>query len=458
MASLVGALGGLPFAQQRAGAGVHAEGPIGVTPVDLLIEARERTRGELGVPRPGGGLDQLGQRPCGDEQLRRSPGGRHGRHQGLLVAAEAVHQHGVRPVRVLDGGALALGGGSLDDGRDQLRSLGFPPAEPRERDRGVRGDAALRRLPDGVDLRHHQLRRVRSRRPTRRPDRTRCPPRRGPRALPSRARAAPRASAISSPPSWSHSQIAARAASQPHRSTSSTEASLLANAATARSQRGRRRARARGEDQREAVEQQVAGQRPIRGLGRRRHGTGDVEQPAARGREVPGEQRRAPRVEVGVAAEAHVERLEPPRRLEQQQRSVATAVLGEGDLGPEQDHPGPPELVERPGLRDRQQSARHVERSRTQARLGGGECPLGPSLGIVGQRHRPLQERSRGREAAARLRPAAPRARARARPPRPVRLRQRPGARRAGRDRRSRSVTSASAEWAARRSGPLAAR
>ena len=91
---------------------------------------------------------------------------------------------------------------------------------------------------------------------------------------------------------------------------------------------------------------------------------------------------------------------------EQQQRRVAAAVLGERDLGPEQIHAGPPELVERPGLRGRQQPARHVERPRPQAGLGGGERPVGSPRGIAGQRDRALQERGRGGEAAARLRPA----------------------------------------------------
>ena len=35
----------------------------------------------------------------------------HGRRERLLVAAEPVHENGVRPVRVLDGGPLAAGGG-----------------------------------------------------------------------------------------------------------------------------------------------------------------------------------------------------------------------------------------------------------------------------------------------------------------------------------------------------------
>ena len=50
-------------------------------------------------------------------------------------------------------------------------------------------------------------------------------------------------------------------------------------------------------------------------------------------------------------------------------------------------------------------AARSVERARPQAGLGGGERPVGSSRRVAGQRDRALQERRRGGEAAARLRP-----------------------------------------------------
>ena len=161
-----------------------------------------------------------------------------------------------------------------------------------------------------------------------------------------------------------------------------------------------------GEDQCEAVEQQIARQRTPRRTGRGRRGPGDVEQAAAGASEVPGEQRRAPRIEIRVAAEADVERLELPGGLQEQQRSVAAMVLGEGDLGPEQDHAGSTELVERSGLRDRQQPASHVERPRPQTCLGGCEGPLGSPRRIARDGDGTLQQCGCGREAAARLRPA----------------------------------------------------
>ena len=91
-------LGGLALAQQCARPGVDAERPIGVAGLRLLGESREGASCELGVLGPGGGLDQLAQRPRSDEELRRVLARLDGRRERLLVAAEAVHENGVRPV------------------------------------------------------------------------------------------------------------------------------------------------------------------------------------------------------------------------------------------------------------------------------------------------------------------------------------------------------------------------
>jgi hypothetical protein len=44
--------------------------------------------------------------------------------------------------------------------------------------------------------------------------------------------------------------------------------------------------------------------------------------------------RRAPGGQVGVARELQVERLEPPRRVQQQRGSIAAKKRDEGDVGP----------------------------------------------------------------------------------------------------------------------------
>ena len=152
--------------------------------------------------------------------------------------------------------------------------------------------------------------------------------------------------------------------------------------------------------------------------------------------EVPGEQRRAPCVEIRVAAEAHVERLEPPRGLEQQQRGVAAAALREHDLGPEQVDAGSPELVERPGLRGGQEPAGNIECARAEAGLGGRERPVGSPRGIARQRDRTLQECGGGGLAAARLRPAGRELQLARRRPRRARRPRQPDAMRDDPDRR----------------------
>ena len=111
-------------------------------------------------------------------------------------------------------------------------------------------------------------------------------------------------------------------------------------------------------------------------------------------------------------------------------------LLGERDLGLEQIHAGLPELVERPGLRRRQQLASQVERPRPQARLGGCERSVGPPRGIARQRDRALQERRGGGQAAARLRPDGRALELQRRPARRVPPPQRPDARHGGPGRR----------------------
>ena len=79
------------------------------------------SRASSGSSHPGRGFDQLDRRPDGDEQLRRVVARVLGRGQRLPIAAEAVEENRVRPVRVLDRGSLASGGGLLDRGVDQAR-------------------------------------------------------------------------------------------------------------------------------------------------------------------------------------------------------------------------------------------------------------------------------------------------------------------------------------------------
>ena len=122
-------------------------------------------------------------------------------------------------------------------------------------------------------------------------------------------------------------------------------------------------------------------------------------------RQLPGEQRRAPSVEIRLAGKPQVERLERLGGTEKQAGSVGPAALGEGRLGPQEVEAGALEVVQRPGLCRRQQSARRVEGSCTQASLGGRESSVGSPSGVGGQGERALQEGGRGGEASASLRP-----------------------------------------------------
>ena len=122
----------------------------------------------------------------------------------------------------------------------------------------------------------------------------------------------------------------------------------------------------------------------------RRHGAGDVQQAAALTRQPAGEERCGPRIEVRVARQAYVERLELPSSLEQQQRSLAAAVLGKRDLGLQPIHAGSTEVVKGSGLCRRHQRERRIERTRFEARLGGGQRAVCPSRGLLGQRDRTL--------------------------------------------------------------------
>ena len=244
-------------------------------------------------------------------------------------------------------------------------------------------------------------------------------------------RARPGGRSSSSQATSSPSARATWHASHSQRSSSSSEIGLLAERAQRGLQRRRSGGVALGGEEREPVEQQVARARgglPLRG----EDGGGDLARVAAVHQPV-GRQGRRERVEVGLARERRVERLEPPRRLEQQRRRVAAARRGEDDLRPQQLRPRAVELLERPGLRDREQAQRRLRRARLVLALRGHQRAPRPARRIGGQLGGALME-GRGRRHAA-TRPGAARPSARARRRRPRRARPSParGARRGGR-------------------------
>jgi hypothetical protein len=167
---------------------------------------------------------------------------------------------------------------------------------------------------------------------------------------------------------------------------------------------GRRRGAPVAERPREPLEQEI---RRARGTGPAQRGQSfarDVVQ-AARARQPPGEQRRAPRVEVGLTGELGIERVEGLGGPKEQRRRFAAAALRVPGLGAQQVQAGALKLVQRTTLCCRDQAARHVNRARPQAGLGGGKRSLSAPRRVVGQGNRPLQKRGRRGQPAALFRP-----------------------------------------------------
>ena len=205
-------------------------------------------------------------------------------------------------------------------------------------------------------------------------------------------------------PSKSQTSELAAVAIQPHRRTSSTGMSTSAFAA--RCNAGVAAACPVGGQQREAVEQQVEGTRTIRRRREGLDGAADLQQDAAFG-EMPRHTGCTPGGQVGLAREIQVERLEPSRGLEQQQRehrcprpeAKATWPRSRSTRARWNSSSGPASAVA-----SSPSAASNV--AGLEARLRRGQSAIGPPRRVLRQRDRALQERRRGGEPAARLRPA----------------------------------------------------
>ena len=357
--------------------------------------ARERAaRARLVAPR--GGLEQLGRGPHGDEQLRRVLAGLARGRQRLVVPPEAVQQHRPRPVPVLHRRPLAAGRGLLDRRVDHAEASSAAPRMAREHEGAVRRDARAGRLGDRVGLRHQRGRPrelTTEHRRLRRHVRAHRQHRQRPR-LTSQLDAAIRDGDTGVVVPHHHGGGRREPAPAEH---------LLGRDVRAREaggSLGEKRSRgtaAVGEREGEAVEQQVGRARMVGADGGRsrlaRH-LGHV----GRAREAPGEESRAPGVEVRLSRNPRVERLEPLRGSQEERRSVAPAALRVGGLGAKEVEAGVLQLVQRAHLGCRQEAARHVERARAEARLGSRERPL----------RSPRRDRRSGRQPAAGTPPPRP--------------------------------------------------
>jgi hypothetical protein len=110
------------------------------------------------------------------------------------------------------------------------------------------------------------------------------------------------------------------------------------------------------------------------------------------------------RLQIRLAREPRIERFEPLGRLRQQGGSVAATRRREGDLRAQQLGAGSLELVQRAGLRDRQQPQRRVVRAGLVLALCGEERALGAAPGIGGQLGGPFVKCGAGCQAASRPR------------------------------------------------------
>jgi hypothetical protein len=120
----------------------------------------------------------------------------------------------------------------------------------------------------------------------------------------------------------------------------------------------------------------------------------------------PGEHRGIPRVQVGLACERGIQRLQLLSRLHQQCQRIGAQAGGERDLPAQQVGAGLPKFIQRPLRRKRKQFGSRIERAGLQARLPGCQRPLGPADGFARQLDRALQECRRCGHAAAGLCPA----------------------------------------------------
>ena len=162
--------------------------------------------------------------------------------------------------------------------------------------------------------------------------------------------------------------------SESHRPTSSLETSDREQKLESPSECRRRGRVSVGQADRERVEQHV--NRPRRnGAGWRRPRGGRDRRRAADDFDVAGHGA-SERLEVRLAGELGVERLEASRRAQKQAAGFAAAPLLQRDLGSQEVDPRAPELVEHSGLDACQQPERSLQIAGIALRAGGREQAL----------------------------------------------------------------------------------
>jgi hypothetical protein len=145
-------LGGFPLGHQRSGAGLDPERPVGATGRGRLRKPAEGIDRELGLAAAGGRLDQLDQSPIVPPRGVCVFGSLVHGGERLLVAAQAVVEHGGHPVHESQPLSVAATGELPCGGVDQWGGLGFAALEGDVCEPDVRCQAGARRLVDRCHL------------------------------------------------------------------------------------------------------------------------------------------------------------------------------------------------------------------------------------------------------------------------------------------------------------------
>ena len=337
--------------------------------------------GAPGLPGPGGRLDQLDQRPSGETQLAWVFAAPFGRGQRLVVAAEAVVEHRGRPLRAAVSHVLRRAPHPGVTAVDQRGGLGFRAPATRRATGRRRARRATRRPCDRLRLLGQRSGRARSPATSQ---------------IASRVQRG-RAGQLSERPP--RGQLDRRADSTYQllvvpdvtatcgtRATASADVLvggaswLREDACSACFSTGAPAACPSVISDGQAVQQQIgrrAAAPAARGADSAARGHLAADPPPVR--QAAGEHRRVERVQVGLAREPGIERLEPLGRLDQQQRGASLpAAGGERHLSAQQVDAGLLELIQRPGRRHGEQLGRRVERAGLETRLRGRQGPPRP--------------------------------------------------------------------------------
>jgi hypothetical protein len=241
------------------------------------------------------------------------PGGCPGRHQRLLVAAQAVIQNGGDPVRPRHRGSLSRGRGLLEGGLDQRDGLGLAAPEGSQHQGGGGNQARPGGLAGGVGFCDQRSggRKV-------------TPPCGGHGPYGQQDRELIERADISSELDRPFDQVIAFVIPQRQARHGGPPAPpepfchrdvRVGKGADGLAQHRGGGGRTVGDQQSKTVQQQVGRLRRAFWRGQCPGGAGDLLQVAGIG-QVPGEQRRLPGVQVRLTGQARIERLQPPGRLE----------------------------------------------------------------------------------------------------------------------------------------------